>query len=129
MIFYSVRFRISTQCYTIIWLLEYFSGIKKSSRAIGTQTNEKGELVFSTLTHHNKFSISTFSIQLLFQRVDLPGARTGGLPPIGGSPTRGARIFLKKKKKRKKKKKSARKKERKQIGPLSSDHVVNQTPF
>ena len=28
----------------------------------------------------------------LFQRVDLPGARTGGLPPIGGSPSRGARI-------------------------------------
>ena len=33
----------------------------------------------------------------LFQRVDLPGARTGGLPPIGGSPSRGARIFPKKK--------------------------------
>ena len=32
----------------------------------------------------------------LFQRVDLPGARTGGLPPIGGSPSRGARIFKKK---------------------------------
>ena len=30
---------------------------------------------------------------VLFQRVDLPGARTGGLPPIGGSPSRGARIF------------------------------------
>ena len=32
----------------------------------------------------------------LFQRADLPGARTGGLPPIGGSPSRGARIFQKK---------------------------------
>ena len=32
----------------------------------------------------------------LFQRVDLPGARTGGLPPFGGSPSRGARIFAKK---------------------------------
>ena len=34
----------------------------------------------------------------LFQRVDLLGARTGGLPPIGGSPSRGARIFQKEKK-------------------------------
>ena len=33
----------------------------------------------------------------LFQRADLPGARTGGLPPIGGSPSRGARIFFLKK--------------------------------
>ena len=66
-----MRFRISTQCYTIIWLLEYFFWCKKKlvASAIGTQTDEKGELVFSTLTHHNKFSISTFSIQLLFQRV------------------------------------------------------------
>ena len=36
----------------------------------------------------------------LFQRVDLPGARTGGLPPFAGSPSRGARIFQKKKKKK-----------------------------
>ena len=56
------------------------------------------EKEISTLTHHNKFSDSAFSIQLLFQRVDLPGARTAGLPPIGGSPIRGARIFLKKRK-------------------------------
>ena len=32
----------------------------------------------------------------LFQRIDLPLARTGGLPPIGGSPSLGARIFSKK---------------------------------
>ena len=30
-----------------------------------------------------------------FQRADLPGARTGALPPIGGSPSREARIFQK----------------------------------
>ena len=41
----------------------------------------------------------------LFQRVDLPGARTGGLPPFGGSPSRGARIFLKKEKEEEEKKK------------------------
>ena len=38
------------------------------------------------------FSYQRFH-SFLFQRVDLLGARTGGLPPIGGSPSRGARIL------------------------------------
>ena len=42
----------------------------------------------------------------LFQRADLPGARTGGLPPIGGSPSRGARIFQKEKNEKRKIKKN-----------------------
>ena len=42
-----------------------------------------------------------------------PGACTGGLPPIGGSPSRGARIFQKKgKKKKKMRKKETPKKKR-----------------
>ena len=32
----------------------------------------------------------------LFQRVDLPGARTGGLPPFGGSHLAGAHLSKKK---------------------------------
>ena len=40
------------------------------------------------------FSYQRFH-SFLFQRVDLPGARTGGLPPIGGSPPCGARIIKK----------------------------------
>ena len=31
-IFYTERFRISTQCYTIIWLLAYFFLVSKTSR-------------------------------------------------------------------------------------------------
>ena len=51
----------------------------------------------------------------LFQRADLPGARTGALPPIGGSPSRGARIFPKKEKKplKKEEKKKNKKKGKK----------------
>ena len=64
--------------------------------SVSKKKRKKEELVFSTLTHHNKLSALAFSIQFLFERVDLPGARTGGLPPIGGSPPRGARIIQKK---------------------------------
>ena len=38
------------------------------------------------------FSYQRFH-SFLFQRVDLPGARARGLPTIGGSPPRGARII------------------------------------
>ena len=47
-----------------------------------------------------------------FQRADLPGARTGGLPPIGGSLSRGALIFQKKKRKKEKKRKKKEKEEK-----------------
>ena len=33
-----------------------------------------------------------------FQRADIPGARTGGIPPIGGFPSRRARICQKEEK-------------------------------
>ena len=48
-------------CFTIIWLFEYFSGVKNLvASAIGKHTDEKGKHVFSTLTHHKKFSVSAF---------------------------------------------------------------------
>ena len=46
-----------------------------------------------------KNGFSSFRFFLNFCNTDLPGARTGGLSPIGRSPFRGARIFQKKKKK------------------------------
>ena len=73
---------------------------------------ERGNLFFS---NHTVVYLPTFQRfqSFLFQRVDLPGARTGGLPPIGGSPSCGARIFPKKRKKKKEKKEKEEKKEEK----------------
>ena len=56
---------------------------------------KRGKLFFSNRTVIYLPTFQRFQSSL-FQRADLPGARTGGLPPIGGSPSCGARICLKK---------------------------------
>ena len=72
--------------------------------ASGKHTDEKGKETCYFDIYAPKI-IFYFSVSaLFFQRVDLPGARTGGLPTFAGSSSRGAHIFLKKRKKYKKEK-------------------------
>ena len=77
----------------------FFTSAKKRER-VDTRRffRKRGNLFFSNRTVIYLPTFQRFH-SLLLQRADLPGARTGGLPPIGGSPSRGARIFQKKKEK------------------------------
>ena len=65
--FYTERFRISTQCYTIIWLLAYFFWCQRLvASAIGKHTDEKERKhVISTLTNQKIFLFFTFSVSFL----------------------------------------------------------------
>ena len=57
------RFRISIQCYTIIWLLAYFFWCQRLvASAIGKHTDEKERNAISTLTHQKIFLSSSPSV-------------------------------------------------------------------